>query len=270
MIRKLLFGVVGLAVIAGLAIGTGAKSYVCTSADWVKESVKSTVPIEFEIERARKMVKDIVPEIRANMHRIAKEEVALGRLEEQIAQQEQQLDKDQAAVMRLRNDLATGEATFTYASHTYTAEQVREDLSRRFVRYKTKDATVENMQKIFEARSRGLDEARNRLDAMLASKRRLELEVEQLESRLKRLEASQAASEYSFDDSHLGRVKELVSELESRLEVEERLIEESPILFDEIPLDDEVPENLLDQITEYFETPVDEATPLIAELDLSK
>ena len=268
MIRKALFGVVGLALLAGLAIGTGANSYVCTTYDSVKQSVKNSVPIEFEIERARKMVKDIVPEIRSNMHRIAKEEVALNRLEEQIALSQQQLGKEQAAVLRLKNDLATGDAVFTYASHTYSAEQVRADLSRRFARYKTKDATLENMEKIYEARSKGLEQARNRLDAMLASKRRLELEVEQLESRLKAIEATQAASEYSFDDSQLGRVKELVSELKSRLDVEDRLLNAGPIVIDEIPLDDETPENLVDQVTQYFETPIEDETPLIAELDL--
>ena len=43
------------------------------------------MPIEFQIERARDMIKDLVPEIRKNMHVIAKEEVEVKRLDEQIA-----------------------------------------------------------------------------------------------------------------------------------------------------------------------------------------
>ena len=85
MIKKAILGV-GVLLIAGLVLfGTGAFSYVRTSAGLVKESVHNSVPIEFQIQRARDMIDDLVPEIRKNMHVIAKEEVEVTHLEQQIA-----------------------------------------------------------------------------------------------------------------------------------------------------------------------------------------
>jgi len=63
MLKKALFVGGGLAILAVLFFGRDAVSYVSTSVAKLHESVKDSVPVEFEIERARKMIKDLVPEI---------------------------------------------------------------------------------------------------------------------------------------------------------------------------------------------------------------
>ncbi len=88
MIKKTLVAVAGFCLLSVLFFGRDAASYVRTSFGWVKDSVRSSVPVEFEIERARRMVKDLVPDIRKNMHIIAQEEVEIERLDKQIAQTE--------------------------------------------------------------------------------------------------------------------------------------------------------------------------------------
>ena len=80
MIRKAILGAAVVVLAAGFFFGRDVFSYATTSVGWVKGSVKNSVPIEFEIERARKMVKNLVPDIRKNMHTIAQEEVELERL----------------------------------------------------------------------------------------------------------------------------------------------------------------------------------------------
>ena len=57
-----------------------------------------------------------------------------------------------------------------------------------------------------------------------------------------------------FDDSRLGRVKELVASLRSRLEVAEKLVNAEVYYHDEIPVDKATPENIVQQVTEHFET----------------
>jgi hypothetical protein len=75
MIKKSLMAVGGLSLLMVLFFGRDAASYVRTSFGWMKDTVRSQVPVEFEIERARRMVKNLVPDIRQNMHVIAQEEV---------------------------------------------------------------------------------------------------------------------------------------------------------------------------------------------------
>ena len=266
MVKKVLIGIGGATVLGMLFVGSDALSYITTGASRVKDSVKNSVPIEFEIDRARKMVRDLVPDIRRNMHVIAKEEVEVARLEEQIENAEAKLSKEKGDVLRLKNDLSESREYYTYNGRSYTVQQVKHDLANRFARYKTNDATLESLRQIREARAQSLAAARQKLEGMLASKRQLEVEVENLEARLKMVEVAQTSSEFNFDDSRLGRAKELVSELKTRLQVAERLANSDVNLEAEIPLDGEVSEeHLLDEVSEYFEAaeiPADEVASL--------
>jgi len=114
-----------------------------------------------------------------------------------------------------------------------------------FERYKTSEATLESLKEIRNARQKSLVAARQKLEGMLASRRQLQVEVENLEARLQMIAAAKATSNYQFDDSRLGRVKELVSNLRSRLEVAEKLVNAEVYYHDEIPLDKVAPENIV-------------------------
>ncbi len=239
-------------LVGAFLFGRDAVSYVRTSAGYVKDSVHQSVPIEFQIERARSMIKDLVPEVRKNMHIIAKEEVEVKRLEEQISRTAENLEKEKSHLMRLNADVATGKEIFKYAGRSYTADQVRTDLANRFERFKTSDATLASLEQIRHAREQSLDAARQRLEGMLASKRQLEVEVENLEARVQMLAAARATSDFEFDDSRLGRVKELVQNLKTRLDVADRLMNAQNQFQGEIPLDAVAPEDIVEQVTEYF------------------
>jgi exopolyphosphatase/guanosine-5'-triphosphate,3'-diphosphate pyrophosphatase len=110
--------VVGAAVtVLGLLLfGRSAASYFSTACGWVTDSVKNSVPLDFEIDRARRMVKDLMPDIRKNMHVIAKEEVEIDRLERQIKDAEEKQNKDRAELTRLGEGLKEGGAITTEAA----------------------------------------------------------------------------------------------------------------------------------------------------------
>ncbi len=253
MIKKLILGSSVALLLALFFFGRDAASYVTTSTGYLKDAVKDSVPIGFEIERARRMIDQLVPEVRKNMHAIAKEEVLVERLDKQIADAESGLSKDKTELMRLKTDLASGAPTFQYAGRSYSAQQVKLDLANRFDRYKTSEATLTSLREIHAARQRSLDAARQKLEGMLVAKRQLQVQIENLEARLQMLAAAQTTSEYSFDDSQLGRVKELISDLRTRLQVAERMVNAEGRLHDEIPLEQQAPENIVQQVTQYFD-----------------
>ena len=252
MIKRLIIIGSAMLLLAVFLFGGEAVSYVRTSAGYVKESVHDVVPIEFQIDRARGMIKDLVPEVRKNMHVIAKEEVEVQRLEEQITNATEQLGKEKSRLMRLNSDLASDRKVFRYAGRRYSVEQVKTDLANRFERYKTSEATMASLQQIHAARQRSLEAARQKLEGMLASKRQLQVEVENLEARLQMLAAAKTTSEFQFDDSRLGRVKGLIANLRTRLDVADRLLSAESQFRGEIPVDAVAPEDIVEQITEYF------------------
>ena len=252
MVKKVLVIGGGVVLIGALLVGRDACSYLRTSVGYVTDAASESVPIEFQVDRARGMIQDLVPEVRKNMHVIAKEEVEVARLEEQIAECRSRLEKEKEQLLRLNTDLATGKDTFVYASRSYTEDEVRADLAGRFERYKTGEATLTSFSEIRNAREKSLKAARQKLEGMLASKRQLQVEVENLEARLQMIAAAKATSEFQFDDSRLGRVKELVTNLRSRLEVAEKLVNAEVYYHDEIPLDRATPADIVEQVAEHF------------------
>src|SRR5262245_9901991 len=140
MVKKgIVLGLAGL-VLAGLLFGREGVSHVKTSLGWVRQSVRESVPVEFEISRARQMIKDLDPEIHRNMHLIAKEEVEVKNLREQLSQADKQLAKNRSDIERLTGDLKSGDRHFIYCGKGYTAKQVESDLTRRFEQFKVKEA----------------------------------------------------------------------------------------------------------------------------------
>jgi len=210
------------------------------------------VPVEFEIERAKNMVADLKPEIRKNMHVIAKEEVQVKRLESQIAKIEATVAKSQADMIRLRTDLADGNSVYIYAGREYDREHVRRDLAARFANHKTKADTLANLNRILAVRSQGLEAARMKLDEMVSAKKQLEVDVENLEAQLRMVELAESTSEYQFDDSHLGRVRELIQDVQTRLDVAQELAESSLEPMGQIKLDVPDDEAIEDTVAAYF------------------
>ncbi len=263
MIKKVLIVGGGAALLGLVFVGRDAMSYLRTSAGYVSDAVQEAVPIEFQVDRARGMIQDLLPEVRRNMHVIAKEEVEVQRLDEQIGETRSRLAKEKEQLLRLKNDLATGKGEYVYAGRTYTADDVRTDLAARFNRYKTGEATLVSLTDIRNARQKSLTAAQHKLEGMLASKRQLQVEVENLEARCQMIAAAKTTSNYQFDESRLGRVKELVSNLRNRLEVTEKLVNAEVQFHDEIPLDKTTPENIVEQVSEHF-SPKTPATPATA------
>ncbi len=252
MVKKMILISGGVVLGVLVLFGTSARSYLRTSGGYVKQAVHDSVPIEFQLDRARNMIRDLAPEVRKNMQVIAREEVEVQRLEERIERSKERLAQEKSQMMRLTDDLAKEKDAYTYAGREYTAEQVKADLANRFNRYKTGDATLASLEQIHAARQRSVQAARQRLEGMLAARRQLEVEVENLEARRQMIAAAQTTSQFHFDDSQLGRVKELITDLRTRLDVADQLVQAETDFHPEIPLDEPSPENVVEQVSTYF------------------
>lgn len=255
MIKKTLVGLAVVTVLGVLSFGRDFLSYARTVGSEARHAIKSGVPIEFEIQRARDMVENLVPEIRTCMHVIAEEEVNINHLNREIAQGETGLNRQKEEILALRKDLDLNKSTYQYASRRYTSSEVRQDLAQRFQRYKTAESTVASKQEIRNQREKSLVAAREKLESMLNEKRTLEVEIEHLEARVKQVQAAQTASKFNLDDSQLSRARQLISELNKQLDVQTRLLDSEGKFTGLIPVDvtEQAPEDLSRQIDDYFQ-----------------
>ncbi len=255
MLKKALIGTAVMASLAAFVFGRDAFSYVKTWGSTVREAVRAEVPLEFEIERARKMVEELVPDIRRCMHVIAEQQVDIEYLNEQIARRESNLESERRTILAMKEDLEQGGTQFVYAGRSYTEREVRADLAERFARYKSAQEALDRDRRMLEARKKALAANQDKLETMLAAREELEVQLAELESRLKTLEAAEAVSELAIDDSRLARARSLIHELNRQLDVKERLLDSEGRFAGLIPVGPEAPaaEEIAREIDEYFE-----------------
>ena len=252
MLKKILLGSALTASAGGLLLGTSAYSYVKTGVHSLRDSVKDQIPIEVEIKRARELITDLKPEIASNLKLIAREEVEVAKLQREVNVKQTSLSKSKDSILKLKEDLQSGVRYVTYQGKKYSIEQVRQDLGDRFKHHQSLEATSEKLVKILDARERNLIAARRKLDEMLAAKRELEVQVENLQARLTMVQVAQAGNQFAVDDGAIGQVRQTLDEIATRIDVAEKLAS----VVDEIgsvPVEaQEHHEDLAERISAYF------------------
>lgn len=270
MVKKLVLAGGAVALLSTIGFGSPLFSYARCGVSWLRDSASDSMPLEWELKRARQMIADLKPEIEVNAKRIAREKIEVANLQEELSETDARLVKTQSDIERLSEDLNSESEYYTYGERTYTSSQVKNDLSNRFKRFKTRKATSDKLQQMLAARKSSLKAAHERMDAMLGARRQLEVEVENLQARLGALRVAQTSSQLSLDDSHLSRTRDLLDEIATRIDVEEGTMSVDMEYFGEIDLDEPSDENLLDEITSYFngETDQPESKKLVAAIQL--
>jgi len=242
----------GLALVAGLVFGTEAGSYVYSSARSVQTAVREAVPVEFELQRARDMLDEIIPEMQANVRLIAQEEVEIAGLKADIQRCAAGLTDEQARINKLRTALETRQTRFAFAGCEYTREQVKEDLARRFDRFKEASLVHEGKKRLLAARERSLQAAVQMLEKTRAEKTRLEGQIQGLESQYRLVQAASRGSTIQVDRSKLARTEKLIGDIRKRLDVAERVLTHESRFIQPIAVDVIDETDLLQQVDEFF------------------
>jgi chromosome segregation ATPase len=256
IVKKSLIGAGLLAGILGLTFGRESLSYFYTGFHSARASIRKTVPVEFEIQRARDMISNLMPEIRKHLHVIAEEEVNVEHLAREVANFEGSLEKQKRDLLALNNAVGSDATIVKRMGRKATADEVKRELAQRFDRYKTADETLASKKKILAAREKSLMAARHKLEQMLSARKDLEVQIENLDARLKMMQAEQTAvATVEIDNSAVVRAQKLIGELNKQLDVQERMLAAEGKLADLTELTVEKPvvsENISSEINEYF------------------
>lgn len=255
MLKKLVIGATVSALFGVVFLGKDAFSYARTFCSSMRNCVKSEIPLEVEIERAREMVNGLMPEIRQCVHVIAEQKVEIEHLEAKINRKEKIVDRQEEAILTLREDLKSGSKTFKYVNHPYTAKEVARELELRFARFKTARESLRRDHQILAARRQALDANQKELDKMLQKKQELEVQIVQLDARFDTLKANEVSSSISIDDSELVRASTLIEELNRQLDIRENVLAAEGRITGEIPveIDSQIKTDVLDEIDSYFD-----------------
>ena len=257
MLKKLVVGSAVALALGTFVFGRDVVSYVSTGFHSLRSAVKSEVPIEFEIQRARTMVDQLVPDIRQCMHVIAEQQVDIEHLNASLAKKDVDIGKQREALLTLRADLGSGKSVFVYAGRNYQMQDVKRDLATRFERFKAAEDILAADRKILSAREQTLQANREKLEGMLQARKELEVKLEQLQARLQTVRAAETVSTLAIDDSSLSHARTLLTELNKQLDIKEKLLDAEGKFTGLIPVETTstpaVPDDIGHRIDAYFQ-----------------
>lgn len=256
MLKKIVLGSAIALALGTFVFGRDVFSYIRTGFHSVRAAVKSEVPIEFEIQRARTMVDQLVPDIRQCMHVIAEQQVDIEHLNANLTKKDGEIGKQREALLTLRADLGSGKSIFVYAGRSYQAGEVKRDLATRFERFKAAEEILSADKKILSAREQTLQANREKLDGMLQAKKELEVKLEQLQARVQTVRAAETVSTLAIDDSNLSHARTLITELNKQLDIKEKILDAEGKFTGLIPVETTqtpaAPDDIGQRIDAYF------------------
>jgi len=247
-------GTAGFCLLGGLFFGKDLASYVRSSARGMRTVVKGSVPIEFELRRARDLLEDIIPEMRANIQLIAQEEVEVAALKAELARGEESLGEERERVQTLRASLQRHQASYRFGGREYSHTDVKADLAGRFERLREGELVLASKARLLVSRENSLNAAMQLLEKTRGEKRILENKIEALASQHRLVKAAAVGSKIHVDNSKLAQTEKLIAQIQKRLNVAERVLAHESRFVESIPVDSIVEEDLVAQVDEYFET----------------
>jgi len=265
-LKRGLIGTAGFCLLGGLFFGKDLASYVRSSARSMRTVVKDSVPIEFELRRARDLLEDIIPEMRANIQLIAQEEVEVAALKAQITRGEESLGEERERIQKLRASLERPQAHYCFGGREYSRTDVKADLAGRFERFKESELVLASKERLLTSRENSLNAAMQLLEKTRSEKRILENKIEALASQYRLVKASAVGSKIEVDNSKLAQTEKLITQIQKRLDVAERVLAHESRFVESIPVDSVVEEDLVAQVDEYFEERDSEGSDEDAEL----
>ena len=244
---------VGVSVAGGVLFGRDVASYVRSSAKSVRTVVKGSVPIEFELRRARDLLDEIIPEMHANVRLIAQEEVEVAGLNVEIAENEESIEEEKVRIAKLRNALAKPQARYTFAGQEFPRSYVKADLANRFERFKESEVHLAGKRRLLVNRENSLHAAMQLLEKTRSRKRTLKDQIESLASQHRLVKAAAVGTNIQVDNSKLAQTEKLINQIKKRLDVAERVLAHESQFVQAIPVDAVVEADLLTQVDDYFQ-----------------
>lgn len=248
-------GALGLAVAGALSFfffGRDALSYVLSSSRMVRDAVKDSVPVEFEIKRARDLLEELIPETHANLKLVAQEEVEVATLEEEVKREQKSVQDERCRIVTLRENVTTQKVSCQIGSRTFTRAQMIDELARSFEHFRTAEQVIDGQKKLLESRRAALDAAIQKLEKTRLARLDLSAQIESLESQFRLIQAQSHGTGFQVDTSKLAQTQKLLGDLRKRLDVAQRILAREARFTETIPVESVSEDSLLERIDKHF------------------
>ncbi len=233
--------------------GTSFLSYLRTTGKVVQRAAQDSVSVEFELQRARDMVDDILPQLQANVRLIAEDEVEIAALEKDIAAGREKLLQQQSELADMRKRLQVQQVSYRVGGRELSRDHMTQQLSRRFDRYRESELILQSKEKLLDTRRQSLANAIQMQERAKHQKVQLEQRIEALVAQHRLVQTSSIGSRVAVDGSQMNRAEQLLAQIQRRLDISQRVLAHESDLHEIQLSEDQVDEaGLLAEYDAYF------------------
>jgi hypothetical protein len=242
----------GVALVGVLVFGTDVVSYLRSGARQTRAAIKDSIPMEFELQRARDLLEEIIPEMHANVRLIAEEEVEIAALKGDIPKSQERLAWQRDKIEKLSGMLSVQRVSYEVGGQDFARQEIKDELARRFGRFKESELVLAGKRRLLKAREKSLQAAIQVLDRTKAQKALLADKIASLEAQHRLVQAASVGSKLQLDNTKLAQAQRLIDQIKKRLDVAERVLAHEARFTESIPTDTVSEEELLAQVHEHL------------------
>lgn len=253
-LKTAIVGGVAALALGTLVLGTSWVSYVRTAKNEVTTAVEDAIPMEFQLKRAKDMLdNELEPEVSKMMTVVAESQIEVEDLQTDLLAQQETLTSTRRVLMSRNDDLKSQKTTFTINAVSYTKDQLEADQAKRLKEVIHLEKMLADDETKLAAKRSALDANESKVEKLLAARKELSNQIEELESRLSAVKAVETVKGSEFDDSKLSNVKALLDSLNAKVKVRERKLELEGKQTDLIPVEtEESSKSVVDSVDAYF------------------
>ncbi len=259
-----------LLLVGVLVFGTEALSYIRSSVKSARTAIKESIPTEFELQRAKDVLEDIIPEMHANIRLMAEEEVEIATLNAEIPKNQQRLAWEREKIEKLSDLLSVHHANYEIGGQQFEHHEIKEELVRRFDRFKEAEVLLAGKKRLLKERQKSLMAAKRVLERTRSQKAHLEDQIASLEAQHRLVRAASVGSKIQMDNTKLAQAEKLIGEIKKRLDVAERVLAHEARFTELIPMETISDEDLVARVKEHFGSDFEKTATASATGDVSK
>lgn len=210
----------GTLALVVLAKTTNIGSYAGTLWSKTKESIKDSVPTEFDIDRIDREIANLDQKLDQMIRPVAEHKVAVDRLRKDIVQREAKLKEQKevllAATANVKN--AKKGEKLCYGGKAYTPDQVKARIALDFDSYKRQEGYLNAQRKLLDSREATLQAAQDQLQAFMAKKEEFRVQLAQLRAEHEVNKVNAVGTNVEIDSTPLATIAQSLGDLKDRIE----------------------------------------------------
>jgi len=208
------------------------------------------VPLEADIMAAKQLLADMDGKIENAVRTVARERVEVRKLDEGFAKRDADLKTKKDLIVDIRKKLETNLTAYSPAER----ELQKAKMVSLFETYEALEAQQKSENKLLESRRIGLVSSEMKVEKLKSAQRELRAKIESLDARRKLRDAEKVAAVVEVDDSEIADLKNLVSGIEKKLDVEAEVDRELESLRSGRPVDVPTPsaKDVMEKIDQKF------------------